>query len=115
MEGQTIRAVLRRVSGSAQKTRLVINEVRGMKVMQALTLLKNMPNAAARPVYKVIHSAAANAEENFALNREDLIIKAITADEGATRKWRKYGARGRWKPILKRSSHITVELTEAQN
>lgn len=114
MEGQIVRAVLRQVSGSAQKARLVVNEVRGMRVTDALTVLKFMPHSAARNVYKVVASAAANAEENFAMNREDLVIRSIMVDEGRTRKWRRYGARGRFKPVLKRSSHITVELTEVE-
>jgi large subunit ribosomal protein L22 len=54
----------------------------------------------------------ANAEENFGISRDDLYIHRIFADEGRTRKWRRFGARGRFKPWLKRSSHITVILRE---
>jgi large subunit ribosomal protein L22 len=50
----------------------------------------------------------ANAEENFGVSRDDLYVYQITADEGPTRKWRRFGARGRFKPLLRRSSHITV-------
>lgn len=97
---------------SAQKVRLVIDQVRGMRAEDALTTLKFMPQAAAREVYKVIASALANAEQNEGLAREDMWIAEIYADEGPTRRWRRFGARGRFKPILRRSSHITVILEE---
>jgi large subunit ribosomal protein L22 len=97
---------------SPQKVRLVIDQMRGKDAMEALSLLKFMPQRAAKPVYKVIASAMANAEENFGMSREDLYIAEIFADGGPTRRWRRFGARGRFKPILKRSSHITVVLRE---
>jgi large subunit ribosomal protein L22 len=65
-----------------------------------------------RPVYKLVASAVANAEENFGVSRDDLFVAKITADEAPTRKWRRFGARGRFKPLLRRSSHITVILRE---
>jgi large subunit ribosomal protein L22 len=107
-----VRAEARFVPMSAQKVRLVIDQVRGMDADGALSLLSFMTQAAAKPVYKVVQSAVANAEENFGLAREDLYISEIYADEGPTRKWRRFGARGRFKPLLKRSSHITVVLAE---
>jgi large subunit ribosomal protein L22 len=63
-------------------------------------------------VFKLLSSAVANAEENFGLSRDDLVIYRITADEAPTRKWRRFGARGRFKPLLRRSSHITIVLRE---
>ncbi len=110
----TVRAKVRFVPMSAQKVRLVIDQVRGMRADDALDMLSFMPKAAAKPVYKLIHSAIANAEENYGLAREDLYIAKIFADEGPTRRWRRFGARGRFKPILKRSSHITVVLAEQE-
>jgi large subunit ribosomal protein L22 len=107
-----VRAQARYVPMSAQKVRLVIDQVRGMNADEALDLLSFMPKAAAKPVHKVIRSAVANAEENFGYARDDLYITEIFADEGPTRRWRRFGARGRFKPILKRSSHITVVLAE---
>jgi len=107
-----VRAKARYVPVSPFKARRVINLVRGKDAEEALDILRFMPHSAARPVYKLIASAIANAEENFGLNREDLYIYRIFADEGPTRKWRRFGARGRFKPILKRSSHITVILRE---
>jgi large subunit ribosomal protein L22 len=105
-----VRAKARYVPMSAQKVRLVIDQVRGMNADEALRLLGFMPQAAAKPVSKLVRSAIANAEENFGLVREDLYVAKIYADEGPTRRWRRFGARGRFKPLLKRSSHITVVL-----
>jgi large subunit ribosomal protein L22 len=107
-----VRAQARYVPMSAQKVRLVLDKVRGMNADDALDRLSFMPQAAAKPVYKLIRSAIANAEENYGLVRDDLYIAEIHANEGPTRRWRRFGARGRFKPILKRSSHITVVLAE---
>ncbi len=107
-----VRAVARYVPMSAQKVRFVIDQVRGMNADSALDQLSFMPQAAAKPVYKLIHSAISNAEENLGLARDDLYIAEIFADEGPTRRWRRFGARGRFKPLLKRSSHVTVVLAE---
>jgi len=68
--------------------------------------------AAAAPVSKAIASAIANGEENLGLSRDDLFVKEIRSDEGPRRQWRRFGARGRFKPITRRSSHITVVLSE---
>lgn len=99
---------------SPRKVRLVVDMVRGLPVEQALDELKFVNRAAAKPVAKVIASAVANAEENLGLAREDLYIAEIYADGGPTRRWRRFGARGRFKPILKRSTHVTVVLGEWQ-
>jgi len=107
-----IHAVARYVPMSAQKVRLVVDLVRGRKAEEALELLRFTPKAAARPVSKVLRSAIANAEENFGVNRSELVVFQITADEAPTRRWRRFGARGRFKPILRRASHITVVLRE---
>lgn len=114
MDEIEIRAVSKYVRMSPQKVRLVVNQVRGKGVDEALTMLKFMPQAAAKPIYKTIRSAIANAEENEGLSREDLYIARITADGGPTRRWRRFGARGRFKPIRKRSAHITVVLKERE-
>lgn len=109
-----MRAQARYVSISAQKARLVLDMVRGMGADQALELLKVMPQTAATEVGKVMRSAIANGEENFGISREDLVVETLFADEGPTRKWRRFGARGRFKPQLRRSSHITVVLREKE-
>jgi large subunit ribosomal protein L22 len=89
--------------------------VRGRAAVEALTLLQFTPNRAARPVAKVVASAMANGEENFGVSRDDLYIYRIFADEAPTRKWRRFGARGRFKPWLRRSSHVTVVLREKES
>jgi large subunit ribosomal protein L22 len=109
-----IRAELKNCGVSAQKTRLVIDMVRGKNAVEALATLKFANKVAAVHVGKLISSAVANAEENFGVAREDLVVYKITADEAPTRKWRRFGARGRFKPLLRRSSHITVVLREKE-
>ena len=99
---------------SAQKVRLVCDQVRGKDADQALTILKFMPQKGAEFVGKLIASAVANAENNFELNRTDLYVKTIYADEGMTMKRMKAGARGRYKPRVKRSAHVTVVLDERE-
>lgn len=114
MAATDIRAHARNISMSAQKVRLVVNLVRGKGVVEALNLLKFTPNQAAQPVSKVVASAMANGEENFGVSREDLYVYSIFADEAPTRRWRRFGARGRFKPWLRRSSHVTVILRERE-
>jgi large subunit ribosomal protein L22 len=99
---------------SPQKVRLVLDLVRGMPVNEALETLQFVQKSAAKPVYKLIRSAVANAEENMGMSRDDLVIHSIYADQGPTRKWRRFGARGRFKPLLRRQSHITVILREQE-
>ena len=110
-----IRAHMRFVDVSAQKARLVVNLVRGKAVIEAANTLKFMPNKAARHIGKLLGSAVANAEENFGVSRDDLYVHTIMADEGPTRKWRRFGARGRFKPLLRRSSHLTIVLRERES
>jgi large subunit ribosomal protein L22 len=109
-----IRAHLRFLAISAQKVRLVVDLVRGKSVVQAMEILRFAPQNAALPVGKLLASAVADAEENFGVSRDDLVIAKIFADEAPTRKWRRFGARGRFKPILRRSSHVTVVLHERE-
>ena len=107
-----VKAVARYVPVSPQKARLVVDQVRGKDVEEALGMLQFMSQRAAKPVYKLLHSAVANAEENFGLALQDLYVSQIFVDGAPVRKWRRFGARGRFKPILRRSSHITVILEE---
>lgn len=112
MEDFEVKAESRYVWQSPRKVRLVVDRVRGMDATRALSVLSLMPQRAAEPVHKLIKSAVANAENNFGMMGEDLYIAHISADEGPIRRWRRFGARGRFKPILKRSSHIKVILRE---
>jgi len=107
-----VRAVAKYIRMSPRKVRLVVDLVRGRDVDEALTMLRFTPKAAARVVAKVIASAAANADEAYGISSGELYISDIRADAGPTLKRGRAGARGRYKPILKRSSHITVVLAE---
>jgi large subunit ribosomal protein L22 len=110
-----IQAKLRFLPQSAQKVRLVIDTVRGKDVVEALEMLRFIPKRASAPVRKLLASAVSNAEENLGISRDDLYVAKIFADEAPTRRWRRFGARGRFKPILRRTSHVTVVLRERGN
>ena len=107
-----IQAHLRSLPMSAQKVRLVVDLVRGKNANEALEALRFVNKAAALPVRKLLASAVANAVENYGVSRDDLYVAQIFANEATTRKWRRFGARGRFKPILRRNSHVTVVLRE---
>lgn len=107
-----VRAVSKYVMGSPLKARRVVNAVRGMNATRALEVLALMPQAAAGMVRKTVKSAVANAEENYGLNGEDMVIAEISANEGPRLRRMRFGARGRVKPIRKRTSHVTVVLEE---
>ncbi len=107
-----VQAVTKYTGISPQKARLVLDEMRGRNAQDALVILQFMPQSAAKVVAKTIKSALANATENFGLEADDMYISKIMADQAPTRKWRRFGARGRFKPWLRRSSHITVILDE---
>ena len=109
---QDIQAKLRFLPLSAQKVRLVVDMVRGKDAVEALEMLRFVQKRAALPVRKLLASAVSNAEENFGISRDDLYVATIFADEAPTRRWRRFGARGRFKPILRRTSHVTVVLRE---
>ena len=109
---QDIQAKLRFLPLSAQKVRLVVDLVRGKDAVEALEMLRFVQKRAALPVRKLLTSAVSNAEENFGVSRDDLYVATIYADEAPTRRWRRFGARGRFKPILRRTSHVTVVLRE---
>ena len=107
-----VRAVTKFTGISPQKARLVVDEVRGRQAEEALAMLAFMPQQSAKVVAKTIKSALANATENFGLDAGDMYIAKIFADGAPIRKWRRFGARGRFKPWLRRSSHVTVILEE---
>jgi large subunit ribosomal protein L22 len=112
--GLEIRAVEKFIPMSPRKVRRVVDLVRERPVDEALALLRFLPQAAAEPVAKAIRSAVANAEDVHGLSRSDLYVSRISADDGPTLKRYQAGARGRAKPILKRSSHIIVVLSELE-
>jgi len=102
------KAVLRTVRISPQKVRLVADLVRGMPVARAESVLKFHNKKAAGLVYKVLHSAIANAENNQGADIDDLSVTRIFVDEGPALKRLYARAKGRASRILKRTSHITV-------
>ena len=106
-------ATARFVRVTPMKARRVIDLVRGKSVSEALAILKYAPQGAAKPVAKVVASAAANAENNFGLDPRTLVISEAYANEGPTMKRFQPRAQGRAFQIRKRSSHITV-VVESQ-
>jgi large subunit ribosomal protein L22 len=94
--------------------RLLVDMVKGKKVEEALNILRFAPTPNARIVAKTIKSAAANAENNYQMTPSDLRIIKITADEARMLKRFRARARGRANEILKRSSHITVVVSEQE-
>jgi len=109
-----VKAIARDTGASPRKARLLVNMVRGKKVDEALIILRFLPSPAARTVAKVVKSAADNAENNYEMTPADLRIVRILVGAGPTLKRYRAGPRGRAKPILKRSSHITVVVEEEQ-
>ncbi|SER68343.1 50S ribosomal protein L22 [Corynebacterium cystitidis] len=102
------RATAKYVRSSQMKANRVLDLVRGKSVSEALAILKYAPQAAAKPVAKVVASAAANAENNFGLDPKTLVISECYATEGPTMRRYQPRAQGRAFQIRKRTSHITV-------
>jgi len=107
-----VAAQLRFARISAQKTRLVADQVRGLSVDKALQTLAFSPKKAAGIVKKVLESAIANAEHNDGADIDELKVSKIYVDEGPTHKRMQARAKGRGNRILKRTSHITVVVGE---
>ncbi len=106
-----MRAQAKYVRSSARKARLVCDNIRGKSVDDARAILAHTPRAVARDWSKLLESAVANAEHNHELVGEDLVIKAVTADEGPTIKRFRPRAMGRATKIRKRTAHLTILLT----
>jgi large subunit ribosomal protein L22 len=107
-------AKLRGARISAQKVRLVANQVRGMPVEKAEQLLAFSTKKAARIMKKVLLSAIANAEHNDGADIDELSISTIMVDEGPTMKRGRARAKGRGTQILKRTSHITLTVADSE-
>jgi large subunit ribosomal protein L22 len=101
-------AIARRIRISPTKVRRVVDLVRGMDVSDALSTLRFTPQAASEPVYKVVASAAANAEQADSIKRADLYVSQAFVDEGVTMRRIRPRAKGSASRILKRSSQVTV-------
>lgn len=109
-----VRAITKYLPISPQKLRLVCDKVRGMDAQEALIVLDYMPQKGATLVTKTLTSALANATNNFDLDPDMMVVSQIYAGEGPTLKRFKAGARGRYKPRLKRTSHLWVILAERE-
>ncbi len=107
-----VAAKLRGARLSAQKARLVADQIRGKKVEEALDILAFSTKKGAAIVKKVLESAVANAEHNEGKDIDDLAVSTIFVDEGMTMKRIRPRAKGRADRILKRSCHITVKVSE---
>ncbi|MDH4039495.1 MAG: 50S ribosomal protein L22 [Gammaproteobacteria bacterium] len=99
---------------SAQKARLVADQVRGKPVEEALSLLEFSPKKAAHIVKKILDSAIANAENNEGADVDELKVSSIFVDEGMTMKRLRPRAKGRADRIFKRSCHITVKVADGE-
>lgn len=106
------KAVAKYVRISPRKVKQVIELIKGKTVAEAEAILRFTPKAAARIVNKVLHSAEANAENNLHLNRDNLFVAQVFANQGPTLKRYRPRAMGRAARIRKRTSHITVILKE---
>lgn len=93
-----------------RKVRLVIDQIRGLGVTEARAQLQFLPKAAARPILKLLDSAIANAEHSFHLDRQNLFIAKIIANEGTVMKRWRARAMGKAAMIRKRSSHVEIVL-----
>jgi large subunit ribosomal protein L22 len=113
-EAPVVRASARYVRVTPRKARLVADQVRGLTVPEARTLLDFSPQGAAHDISKLIASAAANAEANHELVGDDLRVAEIFVDEGPTLKRWRARARGRATRIEKRTCHVRVALTPTE-
>jgi ribosomal protein L22 len=110
-----VRASARYVRIAPRKARLIADQVRGLHIEKARALLQFSPRGAAEDIHKLIDSAAANAENNHDLIGDEMRVSSITVDEGPTLKRYRPRAQGRATPIHKRTSHIAVALTPAED
>jgi large subunit ribosomal protein L22 len=107
-----VRAIVKNIGIPPRKVRLVTNAVKGLRVNEALAVLQFLPNASATPVSKVVASAAANAENNYNLDPNQLYILNIIADEGLSFDRVKPRSHGRVGRIKRRQSHVTVIVSD---
>ena len=107
-----VRAIAKDIGISPRKMRLVTDAVKGLRVNEALAYLQFIPNGGARPASKVVASAAANAENNYNLDPDDLYILNIVADDATPLKRGRARPHGRYTRILRRRCHVTVIVSD---
>lgn len=110
-----VKAILRKFQLSPKKTRFVVDQIRGMKATDALNTLLYVNKKSAQPLYKLVKSAIANAENNYKLNKEDLVISEIRVDSDGMLKRIMPRARGMAFPILKRLSRVELVLSDGKD
>lgn len=108
-------AILKYASISPQKVRLVADQIRGLTAEQAMSLLGFSTRKGADLLKKVLHSAISNAEHNSGADVDELVVEAVMVNQGPTMKRFRARARGRGDRILKRSSHITVVVSDRES
>jgi large subunit ribosomal protein L22 len=106
------RAIAKNVGHPPRKVRRVTDAIKGRRVSEALAILQFLPNMPARAVYSVVASAAANAENNYEADPDDLWVVNAIADEGFTIKRFRARPHGRASRIMRRSTHITVYVSD---
>ena len=106
------KAIARTVRIAPRKVRLVVDLIRGKHVGEAVAILRHTPKAASPVVEKVLKSAVANAEHNYELEINNLVVSEVFVDEGPTLKRFRPRAQGRASAINKRTSHITIVVSE---
>ncbi|ABO48769.1 LSU ribosomal protein L22P [Desulforamulus reducens MI-1] len=106
------KAIAKFIRVSPRKARMVVDLIRGKKVEEALAILRYTPNKAAAAVTKVVKSAAANAEHNNDMDKEELVVSQIFVDQGPSLKRMMPRAMGRADIIKRRTSHITVVVSD---
>ncbi len=108
-----VKAQAKNLRLSPQKARLVARNVTGLPVEEAVNILRFTPKKAAGLIAKILHSAIANAEHQYSMDVDTLVVKQVMVNEGPTLKRIKPRAMGRANRILKRTSHITVVVAES--
>ena len=111
-KGLEATATLRFARISARKVKIVADLIRGKKVDEALAIVKFTPKASSEVLEKLLNSAIANAENNHGMNRGNLVVSEIYANQGPTMKRIRPAAKGSASRIRKRTSHITIKLRE---
>lgn len=106
-----VRAIARNIGHPPRKVRRVTDAIKGRRVVEALAILQFLPNTPARAVSKVVASAAANAENNYQMDPDELWVVNAIADEAPTRKKFRARPHGRASRIMMRSTHITVYVS----
>jgi|SRR5579883_2803907 large subunit ribosomal protein L22 len=109
------RAIAKNVGHPPRKVRRVTDAIKGRSVPEALAILKFLPNMPARDVYQVVASAAANAENNYSIDPGDLWVINALADEAPSIKRFRARSHGRASRIIRRSTHITIYVSDDPN